>query len=33
VIKALKYTDEGMKPEKEQILIVISSVMTWSMTP
>lgn len=31
VIKALKYTDSA--PEKEQVLIVVSSPMSWSQTP
>lgn len=31
-IQALKYQDEGVKPEIEQTLIVVTSVMSWSKT-
>lgn len=33
VIKALKYSENGAAPDKDQVLIVVSSPMTWSQTP
>ena len=32
-LKALKYHEAGIAPEKKQVLVVVSSAMTWSNTP